>query len=92
MGGNTRAPDGTTVYHDVCGPSGEWCLRVDGDCGACSRSEVQGLTWICSFCVVGKRGWEGSRRDTLVPGAYTSGVCCRCGWERILLLGVNQPR
>lgn len=82
---------GLDVHRDVCGPAGGWCDRLDGDCRVCERLRGVELQWVCTFCVVGKNAWPGARRDELVSGCYTSGVCRRCGHERVMLLGVLPP-
>lgn len=81
------AMSGLEESRSVCAPAGGFCDMLTQDCRGCPRMANADLVWVCSFCEVGRHAWPGARRDVAVPGAYSSGVCSRCGQERMILIG-----
>lgn len=81
------AASGLGESRAMCHPAGGFCDMLRPDCRACPKMAGAELTWVCSFCEVGRHAWPGARRDVAVPGAYSSGVCSRCGHERLILIG-----
>lgn len=77
-----------------CPISGVECQR-NLDCTSCDvfRAAKPDVIWVCGFCYVDfLRAWPGVEPDSVaIPGIYTSGICARCGCDRIALMAI-QPR
>lgn len=86
MSDTRNTDDQPPVY--PCVLLNKWCNKQI-DCSACDEFKLK-VEWCCSFCVVGRREtMAGGHRDRVVPGVYSSGICRRCGNDRVALLAVT---
>lgn len=66
------------------------------DCNTCpifkAKYSPADYDWVCSFCSPGQWDeWDsGGRRELPIEGVYSSGTCCRCLNERLLLFPVPK--
>lgn len=75
-----------------CFVTGDPCSR-GMDCSRCDVPKPP-VQWVCIECIIGR--WDVAReprlkRDKIFPGLYSSGICSRCGAQRICLLAVLPP-
>lgn len=62
------------------------------DCNSCSSFSIDKVSWVCTFCVRGKRDVRltGAKPDFIYGGLYSSGQCSRCRSNRICLMAVKE--
>lgn len=65
------------------------------DCSECDifKATAPQVEWVCALCTLdARRAFPGAVPDIIaIPGVYSSGVCPRCGEQRLALLAL-KPR
>lgn len=79
--------------HTRCPLNQTPCNRTT-DCSSCASFTLKNVSWVCSFCVRGKRDVRltGARPDFVYGGLYSSGQCDRCKSNRICLMAVKEVK